>query len=145
MAEGLLRAAGGDVVEVYSAGTSLKPLHPYAVRAMKEIGIDISGQKSKSVETFKGESFDYVITLCDPAKKTCPVFNSEAKRLDWSLPDPTATKGSTAKRLGAFHGVREQLSKHIDDLLADILDGILERLAAQMDAYEASAPPPRSP
>jgi arsenate reductase len=144
MAEGLLRAAGGTVVEVASAGTSLKPLHPYAVRVMREIGIDISAQKSKSVETFRGESFDYVITLCDPAKKACPVFNGDAKRLDWSLPDPTATKGSTAKRVGAFTKVRDQLSKHIEDLMAEILDGILERLAAQMDAYEATAPPPRT-
>ena len=145
MAEGLLRAVGGSVLKVASAGTALKPVHPNAIRVMKEIDIDISGHKSKSVETFRGESFDYIITLCDPAKKSCPTFSGNAKRFDWSLPDPTVGKGSALKKLNAFRGVRDQLSKHIDDLLADILEGILERLAAQMDAYEASAPPPRSP
>jgi arsenate reductase (thioredoxin) len=145
MAEGLLRALGGPVVEVASAGTSPKPVHAQAVRAMREIGIDISGQQSKSVEPFLKESFDYVITLCDSAKQSCPVFPGPAKRLDWSLPDPAAAKGSAEKRLRAFRSVREQLAAHIDQLLAEILDGMLGRLAAQMDAYEATAPPPKYP
>ena len=143
MAEGLLRFAGGDVVDVSSAGTKPQSINADAIAAMKEMGIDISAQKSKSMQQFVNESFDYVVTLCDDAKESCPVFPGQAKRLHWRLPDPATAKGSAAKRMKVFREIREQLSVHIDDLLAEILDGILERLASQMDAYEASAPPPQ--
>src|SRR5262249_36138460 len=101
-----------------------------------------SQQKSKSLDGFLQKNFDYIITLCDKAKESCPVFPGNAKRLHWSLPQPSTVKGS-AKRMKVVREIRDQLAAHIDELLAEILDGILERLATQMDAYEASAPPPQ--
>ena len=141
MAEGLLRWLGGSVVEVASAGTDPRPVHPDAVRAMREIGLDISRQKSKSVEPFLGRPFDYVITLCDSAREACPVFPGAAKMLHWNLPDPAAASGSDEQRMLVFRGVREQLAAQIDDLLAEILEGFLGKLAELADPSQADASP----
>ncbi len=110
MAEGLLRQYAGDQIEVASAGTEPGVVHPLAVRAMQEIGIDISGARSKPVEEFLGQDFDYVITVCDRANETCPIFPGDPERIHWSFPDPSAVDGSEAERLRAFVDVRTQLA-----------------------------------
>ena len=139
MAEGLLRWLGGSVVEAASAGTSPKPVHPDAVRAMRQMGVDISGQRSKSVELFRGQRFDYAITLCDAARESCPIFPEAIATLHWSLPDPAAATGTDEERFQIFCAVREQLAAHIEQLLADILDQFLERLAEVPDMAHADA------
>ena len=109
MAEGLLRHDGGAAFEVASAGTKPSHVRPEAIAAMHEIGIDISGQRSKSVDEFAGQAFDYVITVCDNAKESCPVFPAATKRIHWSLDDPAAVQGSEEQRLAEFCRVRDQL------------------------------------
>jgi arsenate reductase len=140
MAEGLLRWLGGTVVDVVSAGTNPKPVHPDAVRAMREIGIDISRQKSKSADPYVGQRFDYVITLCDAAKESCPVFLGAANRLHWNLPDPANATGTVDEPMAAFRSVRIQLAARIDDLLADIIEQFLGKLAEMSDSSQAEAP-----
>ena len=93
MAEGLLRHLAGNGFEVMSAGTEATHVRPLAVRAMDELGIDISGQESKTLDRYLGETFDYVVTVCDEANEACPVFPGAAQRLHWSLPDPAAAWG----------------------------------------------------
>lgn len=109
MAEGLLRHDGGAAFKVSSAGTKPSHVRPEAITAMHEIGIDISGHRSKSVDEFAGQAFDYVITVCDNAKESCPVFPAKTKRIHWSLEDPAAVMGSEGERLAEFRRVRDQL------------------------------------
>src|SRR5271157_1354967 len=109
MAEGLLRHDGGAAFEVASAGTRPSDVRPEAIAAMREIGIDISGQRSKSVDEFAGQAFDYVITVCDNAKESCPIFPAATQRIHWSLDDPAAAQGTEEQRLAEFRRVRDQL------------------------------------
>jgi len=109
MAEGLLRHDGGASFDVASAGTKPSYVRPEAIAAMHEIGIDISGHRSKSVDEFAGQGFDYVITVCDNAKESCPVFPAATKRIHWSLEDPAAVQGPEEERLAEFRRVRDQL------------------------------------
>ena len=109
MAEGLLRHDAGDACEVFSAGTNPNQVRPEAIAVMREVGIDISGHRSKSVDEFAGQDFDYVITVCDNAKQTCPVFPAKTKHIHWSIEDPAAVPGSEEKRLSAFRRIRDQL------------------------------------
>jgi arsenate reductase (thioredoxin) len=109
MAEGLLRHDGGVAFEASSAGTKPNYVRPEAIAAMHEIGIDISGHRSKSVDEFAGQGFDYVITVCDSAKESCPVFPTATKRIHWSLDDPAAFHGSEEQKLAEFRRVRDQL------------------------------------
>ena len=109
MAEGLLRHDAGNRFEVSSAGTKPTRVRAEAIAAMREVAIDISGQRSKSVEEFTGQSFDYVITVCDNAKETCPVFPATTKRIHWSIEDPAAAQGSEEGRLAEFRRVRDEL------------------------------------
>src|SRR6185369_17600255 len=88
MGEGLFRERGGDTYEVFSAGSKPSRVRPEAIAVMREIGIDISGHRSKSVDEFAGQSFDYVVTVCDNARDNCPLFPGGAKRIHWSLDDP---------------------------------------------------------
>ncbi len=113
MAEGLLRHEGGDRLEVYSAGTRPSHVRPEAIAVMKEIGIDISGHRSKPVDEFTGQPVDLVITVCDSAKETCPVFPGQVKRLHWPFADPAAVNGTEAERLAAFRQVRDQIHARI--------------------------------
>lgn len=106
MAEGLLRHLAKETIEVYSAGTHPSTVNPLAIKVMAEIGIDISHHRSKSVTGFVGQPFDYVITVCDSAKESCPVFPGELARIHWSFPDPAAVQGSEDERLQAFRTVR---------------------------------------
>ena len=140
MAEGLLRWLGGSVVEAVSAGLEPKPVHPDAVRVMRELGLDISRQKSKSIDTLLNQRFDYVITLCDSARETCPVFPGASRSIHWSLPDPAAAAGSEAERLQVFRSVRDQLADLLDDLLAEIMESFLGQMAESSDSSQVSAP-----
>jgi protein-tyrosine-phosphatase/DNA-binding transcriptional ArsR family regulator len=94
MAEGFLRNIGGSRVEVFSAGVAPSSVHPRAIQIMAEMGIDISQQRAKSLDEFEGRPFDYVITVCDRARETCPTISEDAQVIHWSLPDPAAVKGS---------------------------------------------------
>jgi arsenate reductase len=113
MAEGLLRHDAGDRVEVESAGTKPSHVRSEAIAAMNEIGIDISGHRSKSVDEFTGQQFDYVLTVCDNAKETCPIFPSQTTRIHRSFEDPAALQGSEEERLAAFRRVRDELRKYL--------------------------------
>jgi arsenate reductase len=110
MAEGLLRSAGGNRFEVFSAGTKPGIVRPEAIAVMSELGIDISTHRSKHVREFEGQPFDYVITVCDDAKESCPIFPGETERIHWSFPDPAAVEGSDMERLAAFRRVRDALA-----------------------------------
>jgi arsenate reductase len=109
MGEGLFRHEGGASYQVESAGTKPSHARPEAIAVMKEIGIDISGQRSKSVDEFAGQSFDYVVTVCDNARDACPVFPAGTERIHWSFEDPAAVEGSEAERLAAFRRVRDEI------------------------------------
>jgi arsenate reductase len=116
MAEGLLRHIAGDRFEVFSAGTRPVGLNPNAVEAMREIGIDISGQRSKSVDEFAGQQFDYVITVCDNAKESCPIFPGTGQRIHQSFEDPAACPGEQG---AAFRKVRNELSSWLKKFIAE--------------------------
>jgi len=120
MAEGFLRHLGGGAFDVYSAGTEPGKLHPLAVEAMAEIGVDISGQRAKSVDDFVQERFDYVITVCDDAKEACPFFPNAANRFHWSFPDPSAAEGTHKERLAVFRQVRDGIRTRVEDLLKQL-------------------------
>jgi arsenate reductase len=113
MAEGLLRHEAGDRFEVFSAGTKPSFLRPEAISVMHEIGIDISAQRSKSVDEFAMQELDYVITVCDNAKESCPVFPSSAKRLHWPFEDPASAEGSDDERRAVFRKVRDRIHLRI--------------------------------
>ena len=109
MAEGLLRHDGGDLFEVFSAGTHPGHVRPEAIEAMRELGIDISSHRSKSVDEFTNKEFDYVITVCDNAREHCPIFPGATRRIHWSFDDPAAAHGDDAARLAEFRRVRDQI------------------------------------
>lgn len=113
MAEGLLRHLGGIDLEVFSAGTAPGKVHPMAVTAMSEIGIDITAQWSKHLGIYLEDSFDDVLTVCDSAAESCPVFPGQARRTHWSLPDPAATEGDEMERLDSFRMVRRMLERRL--------------------------------
>ena len=119
MAEGLLRHDGGAGYDVFSAGTHPTHVRPEAIQAMGEIGIDISGHRSKSVEEFAGQHFDYVITVCDNAKESCPVFPATTKRIHWSLEDPAAVQGTEEQRMAEFRRIRNQLRTRLHRLIQE--------------------------
>jgi arsenate reductase len=113
MAEGLLRHDAGERFEVESAGTKPSFVRPEAIAVMGELGIDISGHRSKSVKEFDGQKFDYVITVCDSARESCPVFFGGAERLHHSFDDPAALDGSKEERLNLFRRVRDELRSYL--------------------------------
>ncbi len=113
MAEGLFRQALGDRFEVYSAGPHPTAVRPEAIEVMREMDIDISGHRSKSVDEFIGLEFRYVITVCDNAKQSCPSFPGRAECLHWSFPDPAVAQGGENERREAFRRVRDQIAERI--------------------------------
>ena len=113
MAEGLLRHDAGDGFEVFSAGTHPGRVRPEAIEVMREVGMDISGHRSKSVDEFVGQQFDYVITVCDNAREHCPVFPTETRRIHWSFDDPAAAEGDEATRLAEFRRVRDLIRERL--------------------------------
>ena len=120
MAEGLLRHLATDRFEAMSAGTEATRVRELAVRAMDEIGIDISGQESKTLDRYLQEPFDYVITVCDDANEACPFFPGAANRLHWSFEDPSKVEGTEEERLKVFRSVRDRIK---DRVQADLVDG----------------------
>jgi arsenate reductase len=116
MAEGLLRHDAGERFEVESAGTKPGTVRPEAVAAMKELGIDISAHRSKHVDEFEGKQFDYVITVCDNAKESCPVFLGKTKKLHHTFDDPPpASEGTDEERMAIFRRVRDELRTYLTD------------------------------
>ena len=119
MAEGLLRHLAGDRFEAHSAGTEATHVRPLAVRAMGEVGVDISGQESKTLERYVEEPFDYVVTVCDDANEACPFFPGARNRLHWSLEDPSQAEGSEDERLTVFRRVRDEIRERIEQELVN--------------------------
>ena len=115
MAEGLLRALKGDRYEVYSAGTEPTAVHPAAIKAMAEIGIDISFQRSKGLDAVRDVVFDEAVTVCDHARESCPVFFGGGIKRHQGFPDPSAAQGSGAEILEAFRQVRDEIRQWIED------------------------------
>jgi arsenate reductase len=114
MAEGLLRHLGGDRFEAYSAGTEATHVRPLAIEAMHELGIDIAGQQSKTLERYIEQPFDKVITVCDQANEACPVFFGARERLHWSIPDPSKATGSEDEQFAVYRAVREAIRERIE-------------------------------
>jgi ArsR family transcriptional regulator, arsenate/arsenite/antimonite-responsive transcriptional repressor / arsenate reductase (thioredoxin) len=117
MAEGMLRAWSSGLVNVESAGSEPKPLHPLAIQAMLEKSIDIRQQRSKEIKLFVQEPFDYVITVCDRARENCPTFPGNPIQIHWSIPDPALREGSEEEQLKLFRSVADDLAKRIHLLL----------------------------
>jgi arsenate reductase len=117
MAEGLLRELSDGQMEVHSAGTEPSRVHPLAIKAMAERGLDITGHTSKHLGEFLDQSFDYVITVCDDANETCPVFPGPARRIHWSFPDPSAAQGSEEERLAVYRTVRDSIEDRLTEWL----------------------------
>jgi len=113
MGEGLLRRLGGDKVDVYSAGRAPSSVNPLAIKAMRERGIDISSHHSDHLDQFLDREFDYVITVCDSAAESCPVFPGRVERIHWSFPDPAAVTGDETALLKSFVDVRNGLEKKL--------------------------------
>ncbi len=114
MAEGLLRHLAGSHFEAMSAGTEATHVRPLAIRAMDELGIDISGQESKTLDRYLGATFDGVITVCDDANEACPVFPGAKRRRHWSFEDPAQARGSEEERLRVFQSVRDEIKERIE-------------------------------
>lgn len=119
MAESLLRELAAGRMEVFSAGTRPSVVNPLAVQAMAERGLDISHNRSKHMNEFLSQPFDYVITVCDDAAEACPVFPGRAERLHWSFPDPAAAEGDSAQRLRVFRETRDAIEARLREWLAD--------------------------
>lgn len=117
MAEGLLRTLGGERFAAFSAGTEATHVRPLAIQAMNEIGIDISQQQSKTLERYLNEPFDEVITVCDTAAETCPVFPGATHRRHWSFPDPSQATGSEKEQLAVYRHVRDAIRARIEQEL----------------------------
>jgi arsenate reductase (thioredoxin) len=118
MAEGLLRNLAADRFEAFSAGTEATRVRPEAISVMAEIGVDISSQESETLEHYLGEPLDLVITVCDDANESCPVFPGASARLHWSFPDPSKATGGYEERLRTFRNVRDEIRARIESELA---------------------------
>ena len=124
MAEALARARSGGAIEAYSAGSHPKPVHPSAVRVMRdEHGLDLSGQVSKHLDVFAGQRFDWVISLCDRVREVCPEFPGDPQTIHWSIPDPAAGGLDDDAGYPAFQQTATELETRIDFLLAVITNG----------------------
>lgn len=119
MAEGLINHDLAGKVQAFSAGIEPTSVHPLALAVMKEVGIDISGHRSKSLDEFVNEEFDFVITLCDHAAESCPIFFGGVQRIHMGFPNPTAISGSDEERLMAFRKVRDQIRTQLVEFLSD--------------------------
>ncbi len=123
MAEGIIRDALGDRFEVHSAGTKPSIVRPEAIKAMAEIGIDISGHRSKSVDEFDGQRIEYVITVCDNARENCPYFPAVTKLIHHAFEDPADAEGDEEARVAAFRRVRDRIADYVEmELSAKITD-----------------------
>jgi len=121
MAEGWTRHLLGGHVDAFSAGTAPSGLHPLAVRVMKEAGVDISGQRSKSLDEFLGTPFDLVITLCDDARQSCPIFSGAASMVHMGFPDPAKASGTEEEVLGIYRQVRDRIRSELIPFLNELI------------------------
>lgn len=120
MAEGLLRARGGEAYQVFSAGTQPGRVHPLAIQVMAELGIDLRTHRSKGIATFDEQpSMDLVVTVCDEAAEACPIFPRAHRQEHWSFPDPSAATGTDAEQLAVFRQVRDAIGQRLDLFLAE--------------------------
>ena len=119
MAEGILRHEAGDRFEVHSACTSPTSVRPEAVEVMAEIGIDIGDQISKSVDSFEGQEFDFVITVCDHERESCPIFPGFARHLHWSFYDPASVSGLSEERVALFRRTTDEIRKRLKSFAAE--------------------------
>ena len=113
MAEGLLRHNAGDRFEVFSVGIKPSHVRPEAIAAMREVGIDISGHRSKSVDEFNDQQFDYVLTVCDNAKESCPIFSGKTVMVHHTFEDPAIVQGSEEQRITLFRSVRDEIREYL--------------------------------
>ena len=120
MAEGLLRQDGGGRFDVESAGTKPSLVRPEAIEAMREIGIDISGHRSKSVDEFAGQDFDDVITVCDNAREVCPIFPAATRMIHRSFDDPASENGPWEARLSAFRRIRDEIRVYLREYVEEV-------------------------
>ncbi len=120
MAEGLLRELAGTQFDVFSAGSKPSVINPFAIQTMNERGFDISGQRSKHLNEYIRDPFDYVITVCDDAAETCPLFPGPARRIHWSFPDPAAVAGSDDEKLDTFRRTRDAIEARLKGWLAEM-------------------------
>lgn len=120
MGEGLFRHESEGEYEVASAGTRATLVRPEAIKAMAEIGIDISSHRSKAVDEFDGQNFDYVVTVCDNARDNCPIFPAATERIHWSFEDPAAVEGSEEDRLNAFRRIRDQIHAKVKQFYSSL-------------------------
>ena len=118
MAEGLLRARAGDRFEAFSAGNVATEVRPLAIRAMAELGIDISGQYSKTAADLGGQRFDYVVTVCDDAKEACPYYPNADHQVHWRFDDPSAAPGTDDEQRATYRRVRDEIATHIDEFVS---------------------------
>jgi len=118
MAEGLLRARAGDRFEAFSAGNVATEVRPLAIRAMAELGIDISAQYSKTTADLGGQRFDYSVTVCDDAKEACPYYANAAQQIHWGFDDPSAATGTEDERLAVFRRVRDEIAAQLDKFVS---------------------------
>ena len=128
MAEGLLRAHGGTRFAVSSAGTHPRRVHPLAIRAMREIGIDMSeaaGYHAKGLDEFAGQPFDLVVTVCDEAAEECPYCPGAHRQVHWGFPDPSAASGTDGERLAVFRAVRNAIAARVEAFVREQEDGDL--------------------
>lgn len=130
MAEGLLRILGSKDWKVQSGGIFPSFVHPLAIRAMEEIGIDISKQTSKSIDRFVKKKFNYIITLCDDAAQFCPNFPGAGERYHWSFEDPAAVSGTAEERLAVFRKIRDKLKIKIEELLKSETSDVPDPIAS---------------
>jgi|SRR5579859_1546386 len=113
IAEGLLRHLAADRFDVFSAGSKPSIVNPLAIQVMVERGIDIHTHRSKHLSEYLNQPFDYVITVCDNAAETCPVFPGRAQRIHWSFPDPAAVTGDEARKLDVFRHTRDAIEERL--------------------------------
>lgn len=125
MAEGLLRHDAGDRFEVFSAGTRPGQVRPEAIAVMREVGIDISSHHSKSVDEFAHQQFDYVLTVCNNAKESCPIFPGQAIMIHRSFEDPPAPQASEEDRFRVFRRVRDEIREYLREFAASVVSGTL--------------------
>ena len=119
MAEGMLRAWGGEEYEVVSAGTEATRVRPEAIAVMAELGIDIGGQESKTLEPFIGQPFSWLVTVCDQAKEACPTLPGVGQQAHWSIEDPSGVEGDERARLKAFRAARDALRERVEAFIRD--------------------------
>lgn len=140
MAEGLLRARGGPAFDVFSAGTEPRTVHPLAIKAMQELGIDLSGHVAKGIDAFAAQpAMDLVITVCDEAQEACPFFPNARKQVHWGFPDPSRVTGTEEERLAAFRHIRDLIAAKVSRFLEQSSSFSLEQLYATAQAEEQQA------